>query len=56
MSEQDLFDEMKGTIIDGDLEQAEVLAHQSLEDGIEPMQSVNKGFKAGLDMIGRGLE
>jgi corrinoid protein of di/trimethylamine methyltransferase len=56
MSEQELFEEMKQTVMDGDVVRAEALARQSLDLGIEPLRSINQGFKIGLDVIGQGFE
>lgn len=56
MSNDILFDSMAQTILEGDLETAKTLARQALTDGVDPLESINKGFKVGLDEIGRGFE
>jgi len=56
MSEQELFGSMAQTIIDGDVAAAEALARQSLEAGIDPLASINQGFRPGLDEVGRGFD
>ncbi len=56
MSEQELFGSMAQTIIDGDVAAGEMLARQSLDAGIDPLASINQGFRMGLDEIGRGFD
>jgi corrinoid protein of di/trimethylamine methyltransferase len=56
MSRQELFKRMAQSIIDGEMETAGELARESLVAGIDAMESINQGFKAGLDEIGRGFE
>jgi corrinoid protein of di/trimethylamine methyltransferase len=56
MSSEELFAQMAQTIIDGDVEAGQALAHRALEEGIDPLASINQGFKAGLDEVGRGFE
>lgn len=49
---QELFDAMRQSIIDGDAEQAEALAHQALEQGIDPLEAINKGYVPGVNYVG----
>ena len=56
MSNETLFENMAKTIIDGDVEAAQTLAQQALSEGVDPLESLNQGFKVGLDEIGRGFE
>lgn len=49
---EDLFAAMAKTIIDGDVEGAEKLARQSIEQGINPLDSINKGFVIGVNHVG----
>jgi len=56
MSNEELFANMSQTIIDGDVEAAQTLAQQALSEGVDPLENLNQGFKAGLDEIGRGFE
>ncbi len=56
MSGEAVFEQMARTVVDGDIEAAERLARQSLADGIDPLASINQGFRAGLDQVGRGFE
>jgi corrinoid protein of di/trimethylamine methyltransferase len=48
----ELFDEMAQSIIDGETEDAEALARQAVEQGIDPLQAINQGFVVGLDEVG----
>ncbi|MBL7163508.1 MAG: corrinoid protein [Anaerolineales bacterium] len=56
MSKESLFSNMAQTILDGDIETAQKLAQQSLDESINPLETINKGYKTGLDEIGRGFE
>ena len=51
MSEE-LYKEMAKSVIDGDDEEADVLARKALEQGIEPLEAINKGYTAGMDVVG----
>lgn len=49
---EELFKAMAQSIIDGDAEEAESLAKQALERGIDPLQAIDKGFIPGVDHVG----
>ncbi len=49
---EDLFDSMQQSIIDGEAEDADALARQALEQGVDPLQAINQGFVVGLDEVG----
>jgi corrinoid protein of di/trimethylamine methyltransferase len=49
---EDLFQAMAQTIIEGEAEEAERLARQAIEQGIEPVEAINRGYVAGLDEVG----
>ena len=51
MSEE-LFAAMRQSVVDGDAEQAEALARQSLEQGLDPLQAINQGFVQGVNHVG----
>ena len=51
MSEE-LFKQMAQSVIDGDDEEAAALAQQGLDQGIGPLEAINKGFTAGMDVVG----
>ena len=51
MSEE-LFKSMAQAVIDGDDEEAAALAQQALDQGIDPLEAINKGFTPGMDTVG----
>ena len=51
MNEQ-IFKSMTQSIIDGEAEEAEKLAMQAIELGIDPLDAINKGFVVGVDDVG----
>ena len=51
MSEE-LYKKMAQSVIDGEDEEAEALAQQALEQGVDPLEAINKGYTAGMDTVG----
>ena len=51
MSEE-LLKQMAEAVINGDDEAAAALAQQALDQGIEPLVAINKGFTVGMDTVG----
>jgi corrinoid protein of di/trimethylamine methyltransferase len=51
MSEE-LFKQMAQAVIDGDDEEAAALAQKALDEGVDPLQAINQGFTAGMDVVG----
>ncbi len=49
---EDLFQAMAQSIIEGEAEEAERLAHLAIEQNIEPVEAINKGYVVGLDEVG----
>jgi corrinoid protein of di/trimethylamine methyltransferase len=49
---QELFKQMSQAVIVGDDDQAAELAQQALDQGIPPLDAINKGFTAGMDVVG----
>lgn len=49
---EDLFKKMAQSVIDGDDEEAVALAEQALDQGIDPLEAINKGYTAGMDVVG----
>jgi corrinoid protein of di/trimethylamine methyltransferase len=47
-----LFKVMAQAVIDGDDEEATALAKSALEQGIDPLEAINKGYTAGMDVVG----
>jgi corrinoid protein of di/trimethylamine methyltransferase len=53
MDRKELFESMKKCILEGEKEEAVKLAKLSLEMGIDPRESINAGFTAGIQEVGR---
>jgi corrinoid protein of di/trimethylamine methyltransferase len=51
MSEE-LFNAMRQSIIDGEVEQADALARKALEQNVDPLDAVNQGFVPGVNYVG----
>jgi len=49
---EELFKQMAQAVIDGDDEEATALAQQALAQGIDPLDAINKGYTAGMDVVG----
>jgi corrinoid protein of di/trimethylamine methyltransferase len=47
-----LFKQMAQAVIEGDDEEAIALAKSALEQGIDPLEAINKGYTAGMDVVG----
>jgi corrinoid protein of di/trimethylamine methyltransferase len=53
MQREDLFAAMGRAIVDGDAESAAELAHRGLEEGVAPLEAIDRGFVPGIDHVGR---
>lgn len=51
MSEE-LFGKMAQAVIDGEKEDAAALAQEALSTGIDPLEAINRGYTAGMDVVG----
>lgn len=49
---QEILAAMRQSVIDGESEQAEALARQALETGLEPLTAINQGFVPGMTTVG----
>lgn len=49
---EELYTQMSQAVIDGDEEAAEALAQQALDQGIDPLEAINRGFTPGMDTVG----
>ena len=49
---EDLYKQMAQAVIDGDDEEATALAQQALAEGVDPLEAINKGYTAGMDVVG----
>ncbi len=52
----ELFQSMAQSIIDGDPDLAAELARKAVEQGIDPLEAINKGFVPGVDYVGAQYE
>ncbi len=50
-----LYSAMAQSIIDGEIEQAAELANRAIEQGIEPLDAINKGFILGVNTVGEAF-
>lgn len=49
---KELFARMRQSVLDGDPDQAAVLAGQALEQGLDPLVVINEGFVPGIEYVG----
>lgn len=47
-----LFKQMAQAVIEGDDEEATALAKIGLDQGVDPLEAINRGFTAGMDVVG----
>lgn len=52
----ELFQQMKQSIIDGDPDRARTLCQEALVKGLQPLDAIHHGFVPGLDFVGRQFE
>ncbi len=50
--QQELFDAMAQSVIDGEADDAAALAQQAVEKDIDPLEAINKGFVVGVNHVG----
>lgn len=53
METQALLEEMSQAVLNGEIEEAEELAHRAVEMGMDPLEAINKGYILGLDEVGK---
>jgi corrinoid protein of di/trimethylamine methyltransferase len=49
---KELYKQMAQAVIDGDDDEASALAQRALEQGVDPLDAINKGYTAGMDVVG----
>jgi corrinoid protein of di/trimethylamine methyltransferase len=49
---KELFTDMAQSVIDGEVEDAERLARQAIEQGVDPLDAINQGFVIGVNHVG----
>jgi corrinoid protein of di/trimethylamine methyltransferase len=52
---EELFQKMAQTILDGDSDAAVELAQKAIEDGIDPLEAISKGFVIGVNQVGENF-
>jgi corrinoid protein of di/trimethylamine methyltransferase len=55
MADDELFDEMARSVVDGDDEAAAELAARAILNGVDPLAAVNEGFVPGIDEVGEAF-
>ena len=49
---EELYKDLAQAVIDGDDEAAEALARQALQQGVDPLEAINRGLTPGMDVVG----
>jgi corrinoid protein of di/trimethylamine methyltransferase len=52
MMSQEIFQRLAQVVIDGEPEEAEELARQALDLGLDPLECINRGLSPGIDRVG----
>ncbi len=52
MEQEELFDAMYDSVVDGDVDRAVALAEQALRDGVAPLTAIDEGYGPGLTEVG----
>jgi trimethylamine corrinoid protein len=52
MSTDELYQAMSQSVIDGEPEQAEELAHKAISLGLEPLEAIDHGYTHGMNVLG----
>ena len=52
MSTDELYQAMSQSVIDGEPEQAEELAHKALSLGLDPLEVIDQGYTRGMNVLG----
>jgi corrinoid protein of di/trimethylamine methyltransferase len=52
---EELFQKMAQTILDGDSDAAVELAQKAIEDGVDPLEAISKGFVIGVNQVGENF-
>jgi len=55
MADERLFEDMAKAVIDGLPDRARELAEAALQAGIDPLETIDRGFKPGMDVVGDGF-
>ena len=52
---EEIFEKMAQSIIDGDSDMSAELAQQAVTAGIDPLEAINQGFVKGVNQVGEGF-
>jgi corrinoid protein of di/trimethylamine methyltransferase len=52
--DKELLEDMAQSVIDGEVEDAERLARQAIEQDVDPLDAINQGFVVGVNHVGEG--
>jgi len=50
--DKERFESMAQSVVDGEVEDAERLARQAIEQGVDPLDAINQGFVIGVNHVG----
>jgi len=56
MEKEQLFEEMKTAVLEGEIEEGEALARKALDLGADPLECIEEGFVAGINEVGELYE
>jgi corrinoid protein of di/trimethylamine methyltransferase len=56
VDQEQLFQEMKAAVLEGEIESAGALARQAVEAGMDPLACIEEGFVPGINEVGRLFE
>jgi corrinoid protein of di/trimethylamine methyltransferase len=52
---EELFQKMAQSVLDGDADAATALATQAVADGVDPLEAITRGFVAGINQVGESF-
>ena len=52
---EELYQKMAQSVLDGDSDAASALANQAIETGVDPLEAISKGFVAGVNQVGESF-
>jgi corrinoid protein of di/trimethylamine methyltransferase len=52
---EELFQKMAQSVLDGDSDAAEALAKHAIEAGVDPLEAISKGFVVGVNKVGESF-
>lgn len=52
MEKEKILEEMQTAVLEGEIEEGEALARKALEEGLDPLECIEKGFVVGINKVG----